>query len=167
MLFDFSIISKMAKTQESQVEQIRIINTDIKGTYSLLYGFTQIKGVNVMLSNALCNVLKFDKTRKIYTLTDEEVEKIESFLSNPKKVGIPTWLLNNRKELETGEDLHYVSKDIDFLLLQNTRRFAKLKTYKSQRRKAGVTLRGQRTKSNFRKNKMYAAMKSKKLNGNK
>lgn len=152
----------MAREEKQQVELIRIMGTDIKAGSTLLYGFAKIKGVSIMFSNAICNVLKFDKNRKISSLTEKETEKLEEFLSNTKKEGIPEWLLNQRKDLETGENLHFVSKDIDYNLLQLRRRLGKLKTYKGLRLRAGLPVRGQRTKSNFRKNKTLAAMKSKK-----
>ncbi len=138
-----------------------MMGTDIKSESSLLYGLAQIKGVSIMFSNAVCEVLKFDKTRKISDLSEDEVTKIEDFLTNPNKTGIPNWLLNHRKDYETGEDLHLNSKDIDFNLLQLRRRVSKLKTYKSLRYRANLPVRGQRTKSNFRRNKTIAAMKSK------
>lgn len=143
------------------------MGTDIKASSSLLYGLAKVKGIDVMFANAVCKVLNFDRNKKVSTLTEQELEKIESFLSNPIKEGIPKWLLNHRREFVSGEDQHLVSKDIDFNQLQYTRRFNKLKTYKSIRRKAKLTVRGQRTKSNFRRNKTLAAMKSKKLEGKK
>ena len=157
----------MAKQEKQQVELVRIMDTDIRAGSSLLYGLAKVRGINVMFANAVCRALGLDRNREISTLTEEEVEKIESFLSNPVKEGIPEWMLNQRKEFESGENHHYVSKDIEFNHLQYTRRFNKLKTYRSIRRRANLTLRGQRTKSNFRRNKTIAAMKAKKLEGRK
>lgn len=151
----------MAREEKKQVSLIRMMGTDIKADSTLLYGLAQIKGVSIMFSNAVCNILKFDKNKKLSDLSDEETEKIEEFLSNPVKKGIPNWLLNHRKDYVTGEDLHITSKDIDFDLLQLRRRVSKLKTYKSLRYRANLPVRGQRTKSNFRRNKTIAAMKSK------
>lgn len=148
--------------QESNVENvIRIMSTGISAHYNLLYGLSKIKGISIMFANAMCHTLKLDKNKKIADLKDEEITKIEEFLSNPKKAGLPSWLLNQRKELESGEDVHLASKDIDFNLLQLRRRLSKLKTYKGLRLRANLTVRGQRTKSNFRRNKTLAAMKSK------
>ncbi len=137
------------------------MGTDINGNADLLHGFSCIKGIGIMFSNAMCVTLKFDKSRKISSLSEKEIEKLEEFLTNPKKEGIPTWLLNQRRDLETGEDLHFISKDIDFNLIQLKRTLGKLKTYKGLRHRAHLPLRGQRTKSNFRRNKTLAAMKSK------
>lgn len=151
----------MATEQKAQVNLIRIMGTDLNAENSLLYGLTKIKGVGFMFSNAICHVLKFDKNRKVGSLSEKEIEKLEEFLANPEKKGMPFWMLNMRKEYESGKDMHLVSKDIEYNLLQHSRRMGKLKTYKSLRKRAGVPVRGQRTKSNFRRNKTLAAMKSK------
>ena len=137
------------------------MGTDLRASSNLVHGFANIKGVNVMFSNAMCNVLKLDKSKKISSLSEKEIEQVENFLTNPKKEGVPNWMLNNRKSLETGEDIHLAAKDIDFDLIQTKRRLGKLKTYKGLRHRAQLPLRGQRTKSNFRRNKTLAAMKAK------
>lgn len=151
----------MARDQKKQADLIRIVGTDINSELTLLYGLAKIKGINIMFSNAICNILKLDHNAKISSMTEKEVEKLEEFLSNPEKKGVPKWLLNQRKEYETGEDLHFVSKDIDFGMLKLRRRVGKLKTYKALRYRANLPVRGQRTKSNFRRSKTIAAMKSK------
>ncbi|MDA3856525.1 MAG: 30S ribosomal protein S13 [Candidatus Woesearchaeota archaeon] len=157
----------MAKEQKQQVELIRIMGTDLKANNTLMYGLANIKGINLMFSNAMCNVLKLDKNRKISSLSEKETEVIESFLSNPKKEGIPEWMLNSRRDLETGDNLHFIAKDIDFNLIQIKRRLGKLRTYKGLRHRAQLPLRGQRTKSNFRRNKTMAAKKAKQTGGKK
>jgi small subunit ribosomal protein S13 len=151
----------MAKQESNEKHLIRIMGTDINADLSLLYGLAKIKGVNVMFSNAVCAALNLDKGAKISSLSEEDVEKIEEFLSNPEMPGIPEWMKNQRKEYESGKDLHLTSKDIEFNMLQYRRRFAKTKSYKALRHKARLPVRGQRTKSNFRRNKTLAAMKAK------
>ncbi len=151
----------MDQKEKKVTNLIRIMNTDINTNYNMAYGLARIKGVGYMFSNAICVTLKLDKNRKIGSLTETEQKKIESFLSDVTKFDLPVWLLNQRKEYQTGEDMHLVSKDIDFNLLQMRRREAKTKSYRSLRAKAKLPLRGQRTKSNFRKSKAIAAMKAK------
>lgn len=151
----------MAKEQKQQSELVRIMSTDINAKMSLLYGFAKIKGVNIMFSNAICNVLKLDKNSKISALSEKDIERLEEFLSKPEKSGVPEWMLNQRKDMETGKNLHFIAKDIEFNLLQLMRRLGRIKTYKGLRLRKNLPVRGQRTKSNFRRNKMIAAMKSK------
>lgn len=159
----------MAKNQntETQVNLIRIASTDISADASLLYGLSKIKGISYMFANAVCISLKLDKNAKVSSLSEKDIETIEEFLNNPQKEGLPSWLLNHRKDKETGNDIHIVSKDIDFNLLQMRRTLGKLKTYKGLRHRGRLTVRGQRTKSNFRRNKMLAAKKAKTVGGKK
>ncbi len=151
----------MVKEEKQQSVLIRIAGTDISANSTILFGLAKIKGIGIMFSNAICQTLKLDKNMKLSSLKDSDIEKIESFLSNPEMPGIPNWLKNQRKEYESGKDLHLISKDIDFNLLQLRRRVGKLKTYKALRYRERLPVRGQRTKSNFRRNKTLAAMKAK------
>lgn len=147
--------------KKNHAELIRILSTDIPANMSLRFGLARIKGINVMFVNAMCTLLKLNKNTKIAELTEDEVKRIEDFLSNPNKEGMPEWLLNQRKDYETGSNLHFAGKDLDYNLLQTKRRLFKLKTNRGLRLKQGLTVRGQRTKSNFRRSKTLSAMKSK------
>ena len=158
----------MARPEEKeQVNIVRIMGTGINGSLSTMYGLAKIKGVGVQFSNAVCVVLGLDKAKKISDLSEKEIEGIESYLSGENKKGIPSWMLNTQKDPRTGEDLHYAAKDLDFHSLQVKRDTIKLKTYRGLRLKANLPVRGQRTKANFRRNKMFAAMKSKSVGGKK
>jgi len=157
----------MEKSQKQVVNLIRIMGTDINAESSIMFGIAKIKGVSIMLANAICIVLKFKKMDKISSLSEKDIEKLENYLSDNQFKGIPSWLLNQRKEASTGNDLHFITKDIDYDLLQLKRRLSKLKTYKGLRYRANLPVRGQRTKSNFRRNKTIAAMKAKSTGGKK
>ena len=152
----------MVKPQaKEQINIVRIMGTGINGKLSTLYGLTNIKGVGIMFSNAVCNVLNLDKNKKIANLSEKDIERIESYLSSDDKKDLPVWMKNYRFEPESGNNYHYIGKDLEYNQLQLKRRLFKLKTYRGIRLKAGLTVRGQRTKGNFRKSKMLAAMKSK------
>ena len=151
----------MAERKKEQANLIRVMGTDIDAEANLIYGLAQIKGISYMFANAMINVLKLDKNLKIQDLDQKQLETIEQFLTNPEKQGIPSWLLNQRNDYESGKDMHLVSKDIEFNMLQLTRRLGKIKSYRGLRLRLRLPVRGQRTKSNFRRNKTLAAMKSK------
>ncbi len=158
----------MAKPQEKeQVNIVRIMGTGIDGKHSVLYGLAKIKGVGIMFSNAVCKAINLDKNKKISDLSEKDISKIEDYLSGDVKKGIPTWMLNDRMDYETGANMHNVGKDLDYYMMQLTRRLFKMKTYRGVRLKSRLPVRGQRTKSNFRRNKMIAAMKSKSVGGKK
>jgi len=137
--------------QENYREKIvRILSRDIEGSMWLYPGLAKIKGVSWMLSNATCKILKIDKRRRIGSLTEEEIKTISEFLKNPD---IPSYLKNRRKDFETGEDKHLIGGDLELRKEFDIKKLKKIKSYRGYRHSANLPLRGQRTRSNFRKNK--------------
>ena len=140
---------------------IRIAGTDIKGENQLFTSLQRIKGVGGTLANAICRVHNFDRNRKVGTLTDSEIKKIEETLKNPTKFSIPSWTVNRRKNLETGEDRHLVGPDLTFSQQQDIKRMIKIKSYKGVRHMFGLPVRGQRTRSSFRKGRTVGVVRKK------
>ncbi|MFC1648463.1 30S ribosomal protein S13 [Nanoarchaeota archaeon] len=132
---------------------VRIANTDIKGEKHILYGLTKIKGVSIMYANATCRIAGVDVTKNVGSLSDPEIAKLDDVVRNPLKNGMPLWMLNRRNDIESGADLHIIGGDLEFVKDQDIKRMRKLKTYKGMRHGKGLTVRGQKTKANFRKNK--------------
>ncbi|MBW2988259.1 30S ribosomal protein S13 [Candidatus Woesearchaeota archaeon] len=142
------------KTQTKDYKHIvRVGGTDIDGSKQLLYALRKIKGVGYIMGNAICTVTNIDKHKLAGYLTDEEIEQINEVLKEPAKFGIPTWVMNRRFDPETGEDAHLFGADIDFVIDSDIKRMRKIKSYKGFRHGKGLPVRGQRTRSNFRKNK--------------
>jgi small subunit ribosomal protein S13 len=145
---------KEPKLEAKEVKHlVRILNTDLEGNKPLMQALQKIKGVGVMYANAICAVSGLDKRRKAGTLTQEEVEKLERIIKMPLQNGIPVWMLNRRMDYETGENMHLITADLDYTKDNDLKRMKKIKSYKGLRHQWGLTVRGQRTKSNFRKNK--------------
>ncbi|MCP6719195.1 MAG: 30S ribosomal protein S13 [Patescibacteria group bacterium] len=144
------------QTQEKRYEEkvIRILSEDIEGGMKVYPGLAKIKGVSWSVSNAVCKKLNMDKNRKIGSLTQEEIKKISEFIKNPK---IPEYLLNRRKDFSTGEDKHLVGSDLELQKDFDIKRLKKIKSYKGIRHGAGLPVRGQRTRGNFRKNRRKGA----------
>lgn len=133
-------------------ELVRIAQTDISGNKNLLYGLTAIRGVSYMVSNAICNITSIPKQKRMGDLSDKEIKEIESALRElPKKAS--AWLLNRRKDITTGQDKHLIQTDLMLTRDFDIRYLKKIKSYRGLRLQWGLPVRGQRTKSNFRKNK--------------
>lgn len=132
---------------------LRIANTDLNGEKSIVMALCKIKGVSHMMANGLCYVAGIDKTKKAGDLSEAEEKRLNDLVRNPRGAGIPVWMLNRRNDTETGEDVHLIGTDIAFMKDNDIKRMKKLKTYKGLRHAVGLPVRGQRTKSNFRKNK--------------
>jgi len=133
---------------------IRILSTDIEGKMSIYSGLTKIKGVSWSFSNAVCKKLGLDKTRKIGTLTEQEIKKITEFIKNPT---LPNFLLNRKRDPGSDKGRHLVISDLDLQKEFDIKRLKKIKSYRGLRHSAKLPLRGQRTKSHFRKNRAKGA----------
>ena len=138
-----------AKEHEDKI-LIRILGKDVRGDKELFTELTRISGISWTFANAVCKVLKIDKHLKIQDISDEEIVKIEEFVKNPS---IPGFLKNRQKDFEDGEDKHLSSVDLKLRREFDIKRMRKIKSYKGIRHGAGLPVRGQRTKSNFRKNR--------------
>ena len=130
---------------------VRISSVDIDGNKRLCYGLHKIKGVSFSFANAVCQLSGIDKFKKVGELSDAEINKLNDIFENPEKNKVPTWMFNRRKDYETGENKHLLSADLDFTKGNDIRRIRKIKSYKGMRHSAGLPVRGQRTRGNFRK----------------
>lgn len=143
---------------ENLQKLIRILNTDVDGNKSLVFALQAIKGVKHSFANAICTVLKLDKQIKSGELTEDTLTKIEEAITHPQKFQIPEWLYNRRKDPETGENLHLSGTEIKLIPENDIKLMKKFKLYKGIRHIYGQPVRGQRTRSNFRKNKGKAKL---------
>ncbi|MEM4391277.1 MAG: 30S ribosomal protein S13, partial [Candidatus Nitrosotenuis sp.] len=85
---------------------VRIVGKDIPGDRKLLVGLTHIKGVGQNFANALLRSLDLNPNSNIGFLTDSQVEMIEKALKDTTSVNFPAWLLNRRRDLESGNTVH-------------------------------------------------------------
>jgi len=141
------------KVNENFRHIVRINNTDLKGEKKIGHQLTKIKGIGFMFANFVCHAAKIDTEKKAGDLSDEEIKKIDEIIKDPLKYNVPDWMINRRKEIETGEKRHLTTSDLTFAVETDIRRMRKIKTYKGMRHSIGQPVRGQRTRSNFRRNK--------------
>lgn len=132
---------------------IRIANTDLDGKKTIVVALSNIKGIGLRLSQMMCNLAKIDTSTKAGKLNDEQVKKLSDIVENPVKYKIPTWAFNRRKDYDDGTDKHIITSDLMFAKENDIKTQRKIKSYVGTRHSSGLPSRGQRTKSNFRKNK--------------
>jgi small subunit ribosomal protein S13 len=139
------------KPQEKREERlVRILSKDIEGKMKVYAGLTKIKGISWTFSNAICRSLNIDKNKTIGTLSEEEIQKITEFVKNPK---LPDYILNRRRDIETGKEKHLTGTDLDLRKDFDIKKLKKIKSYRGLRHAAGLPSRGQRTKAHFRSNR--------------
>ena len=117
----------------------------------MVVGLTQIRGVGYMFANTIVNVLKINPNQRIGYLSPEQVKSIESIIKNPSASNFPSWFLNRRKDVETGEDKHLITSDIAFTVRNDIEREKTSGSWRGIRHMFGLKVRGQRTRCTGRK----------------
>jgi len=102
------------------------------------------------MGSLIANETGIDKSAKMGDLTDAQIEKIQKALDDVIN-SAPGWMLNHRKDYETGEDIHLIGAEIDMRLRDEINIMKKIRSYKGIRHERGLTARGQRTRANNRK----------------
>ena len=138
----------MSQTQFRHI--VRIAGTDIDGRLKVPYALAKIKGVGVVFAYALCRLLGIDPDKRAGYLTDAEIQKIEQALKDPKAIGIPSWMLNRRKDYETGRDMHLIGAELIYYARQDIERLKRIKCWRGIRHALGLKVRGQRTRTTGR-----------------
>lgn len=141
---------KFVPQEEKNEILVRIFGYDIPGSRNIFSGLTRIKGISWTISNAVCLKLGYPRTKKISELTNEDITKIEEFLKN---INVYNFLKNRRSDVETGVTSHLYGTDLDMKKEFDIKRLKEIKSYKGIRHSLGQPVRGQRTRSHFRKNR--------------
>jgi small subunit ribosomal protein S13 len=129
---------------------VRLSNTDINGEKNVIYGLTGIKGVGLHLAMLIADKTGIERYKKIGDLSDSQIEKIQEFINRINE-NAPKWMLNHRKDLDTGKNIHLIGSDIDMRLRDEINIMKKIRSYRGIRHERGLRVRGQRTKANNRR----------------
>jgi len=138
---------------------LRIIDTDVNGTLKAPYALRKLKGISLSLANAILKKAGINPNVRAGFLTEAQVEKIEEIIKDPTRHGIPSWLLNRRKDLETGKDLQLISADLVLRTKMDIEQAKEIKSWRGYRHAYGLKVRGQRTKTTGRKGKALGVKK--------
>jgi len=138
---------------------LRITDTDVDGALKAPYALRKIKGISLNLANAILKKAGIDPHMRAGFLTDAEVEKIEDIIKDPVRYGLPNWLLNRRKDLETGKDMHLISADLILRTKMDIELMKEIKSWRGYRHAYGLKVRGQRTRTTGRTGKAVGVKK--------
>ena len=144
---------------------LRITDADIDGTLKIPYALTKIKGISLNLATAILKKAGIDLNIRAGFLTDAEIERIEEIIKEPTKHGLPGWLLNRRKDMETGKDLHLISADLILKTKMDIEKMKELKSWRGYRHAYGLKVRGQRTRTTGRKGKTVGVKRKRRAGG--
>ncbi len=102
-------------------------------------------------AKSILDILKINPNSNVGFLTESQVEEIEKAMRNPSSVNIPSWFLNRRKDIDSGNDLHLITSDIDFNVRNDIEREKGMNSWRGFRHTYGLKVRGQRTRTTGRK----------------
>ena len=149
---------------EGATSIIRIAGKDINGSYKMIRGLMQIKGIGHGMARALAisyeNEYKVSKETELKDLSDAQVAQLEAMIKDPQKLkNIPKFMLNRRKDSETGEDMHMIGVDLTVKNRQDVDNMIRIQAWRGHRHQYGQKVRGQRTRSTGRTGATMGVMK--------
>lgn len=141
------------ETKSEIRNMVRLMATDIEGRISVINALRKIRGVGFMFSHAVCTNTGVNPRAKIGALSDAELKSLEEAIKSQASEVFPAWLLNRRKDPETGNKMHITGTQIDLYRRDDINMMRKMRSYKGIRHQMGQPVRGQRTRSSFRTSK--------------
>lgn len=109
----------------------RVLGVDIPGRKKLEYSLRYIYGVGPTLSKNICKKSNLDPEMKADDLNDSDIQRLVSVLQNE----------------------YTIEGDLRRGISANIRRLISIGSYRGRRHRAGLPVRGQRTKTNARTRK--------------
>ncbi len=128
----------------------RKLRSQVDGNAKIEHGLTQIRGIGRRFAQAIVRVAKIDENLRIGAIPEKDLNRIEEIIIDPITNGIPVWMVNRKKDLVTGENLHIIGNRLELSVRRDIDRMKRIRSYKGVRHHRGLKVRGQRTKSTGR-----------------
>ena len=145
---------------------IRVAETNLDGAKKVKIAIRGVRGVGMMMSNAVSHATGFGD-KLLEELTEDELKKLTDIIQKPEQFGVPTWMLNRRHDPIRGTDRHLVASTLQFTQKMDINEMKKIKTYRGIRHSQNLPVRGQRTRGSFRKGKAVGVSRQKAKPGGK
>jgi small subunit ribosomal protein S13 len=133
---------------------VRVAGRDVDGSLNMERALSKVKGIGMNMAHTFALTIEaklgIPKTTQVGSLSESQVQQIESLIKDPIAVGIPWYLINKNKDAETGKSIHQVSSDLQFGTRQDINRDITNKTWRGHRHQYGQKVRGQATRSTGR-----------------
>jgi len=130
---------------------VRIAGKDVPGAKKMIIGVSQVRGIGYNFAKAILDLLKIEHNSNVGFLSESQVDSIEKAIRNPASLNMPAWFLNRRKDIDSGNDLHLITSDIEFNVRNDIEREKNTNSWRGFRHTYGLKVRGQRTRTTGRK----------------
>merc|ERR1712200_340783 len=135
-------------------------NTNIDGRIKVMFAITSIKGVGRRYANIVLKKADIEVTKRAGELSDEEVEKLITIMTNPRQYKIPDWFLNRQKDIKDGKFSQVTSNQLDYKLREDLERLKKIRAHRGLSHYWGLRVRGQHTKTTGRRGRTVGVSKT-------
>ncbi|UYV60148.1 RpS18 [Cordylochernes scorpioides] len=140
---------------------LRVMNTNIDGKRKVMFALTSIKGIGRRFANLVCKKADIDLNKRAGELSEEEVEKLITIMTNPRQYKIPDWFLNRQKDVKDGKYNQVTSSALETKLREDLERLKKIRAHRGLRHFWGLRVRGQHTKTTGRRGRTVGVSKKK------
>jgi len=115
----------------------RKLRSQVDGNAKIEYGLTQIRGIGRRFAQAVVRIAKIDPDLRIGAIPEKELNRIEEIIIAPIANGIPVWMVNRKKDLITGENLHIIGNRLELSVRRDIDRMKRIRSYKGVRHHQG------------------------------
>ena len=140
----------------------RKLRSQVDGNAKVEHGLTQIRGVGRRLAQAIVKIAEINPHSRVGALPEKDINRIEEIILNPVENGVPSWMVNRKKDLRTGENIHLIGNKLELEVKKDIDRMKKIKSYKGVRHHLKLKVRGQKTKSTGRHGLVVGVVRRKK-----
>ncbi|CAI9716347.1 ribosomal protein S18 [Octopus vulgaris] len=137
------------------------MNTNIDGRRKSMFAITAIKGIGRRFANVVCKKANIDLNKRAGEMTEEEVDRVLTVMSNPRQYKIPDWFLNRQKDIKDGKYSQIMANALDNKLREDLERLKKIRAHRGLRHFWGLRVRGQHTKTTGRRGRTVGVAKKK------
>jgi len=129
---------------------VRILNTDLEGKRQVQLALTGIKGIGRRVALIFAANAGVNPHAILGRLSDEQIDALKDVIEQKANEIMPEWMVNNRRDLNTGANLHIMASDLAMSVREDIDIMKKTRSYKGIRHERGLRVRGQRTRSTGR-----------------
>lgn len=151
---------KPKKEEIKSINILRMAETNLDGNRKVIDAIRKVRGISFMTASVVVELGGFGG-RRLGELSDEERAKLEDIVMHIDRYGLPAWMCNRRRDPRTGKTVHLAVSELDFAQKTDIDFMKKLRTYKGIRHGLGLPVRGQRTRSSFRKGRSVGVVRKK------
>lgn len=130
--------------------RVRVSGVILDGSLEIKRALRGIKGIGPNVARILPRILGIPGKEKLGNLSEQQIQVIESTIQGLDK-HLPVWMINRQGDYESGRNAHLIGPDLDMAKREDINLMKRNKSYKGVRHSINQPVRGQRTRSSFRK----------------